>query len=146
MTNREEAARAALEAVYREAQFALADRAWQVDRTFRQRDVVSAALITLRATILADIEERKRLREAAQSVAWSVILADHVGDVWGPMERLLEAAGLPAPIEDDEGCYVLPFPIDPRFPDDEAERYALARRALRGSDTEPKVSLWKGKA
>ena len=141
-TDREEAARAALDRTFHRARAnaqAQGNKELSVGKYAQERHDDEA-------TILAEIEEGKRLREAAQSVAWSVILADHVGDVWGPMERLLEAAGLPAPIEDDEGCYVLPFPIDPRFPDDEAERYALARRALRGSDTEPKVSLWKGKA
>ena len=70
------------------------------------------------------------LEEAVKSLAWSVLLADHVGDVWGPMERLLEAAGLPGPLEDSDDCWILPFPVDPNYPDDEADRYSAALKEV----------------
>lgn len=77
-------------------------------------------------------DENERLVEAVKRHAWSVALADHVGDACEAMDRMLDAAGLDPALYDDDGSVLLNWPIDPRYPDDEVERYAALATVERG--------------
>lgn len=69
------------------------------------------------------------LIDAIKDLAWSLVVADHLGDVWGAVFDVVKAAGLPEPVEESPGVWVMPWPIDPNYPSDEIERY---ERAIKG--------------
>ena len=71
------------------------------------------------------------LLDAIKSLAWSLVLADHLSDVWSDVFAVVKAAGLPEPIQDAEGHWQMPWPIDPHYPDDEVEQYNKAKEAYK---------------
>ena len=64
------------------------------------------------------------LIDAIKNLAWSLVVADHLGDVWDAVFDVVRAAGLPEPMQESDGIWVMPWPIDPNHPGDEVERYA----------------------
>ena len=69
---------------------------------------------------------KDKLIEAIKDLAWSLVIADRLGDVWGEVFDVIRAAGLKMPVEESYGVWVMPWPIDPNHPDDEVERYERA--------------------
>ena len=69
------------------------------------------------------------LLDDIKSLAWSLVLADHLGDVWDEVFAVIKAAGLPEPVQDDEGMWCMQWPISTEYPEDEVEEY---ERVLRG--------------
>lgn len=107
------------------------ERVWQLRNGIIQRLNNPEGLQEEVDALISAVQEQQKeanneLIDAIKSLAWSLVLADNINDVWNDVFEVVEAAGLPEPLQDSEGEWVMAWPIDPRYPSDEVERYEQA--------------------